>query len=175
MTSPLRQLSLDLGTRSGWAVSRWQPGGRPQSILEAHGTWTGGSWPMVCVLPSLIIAKAVEHRVTEIAYEAVSFHQSTQAAHAFGELRAAVLQAGQMLGIPVSAVMTSQVKVAATGNGRAKKPQVVMAALEVFGDEIRHEDAAEAIWVGEARWMQLSGELPEGDTKVKRGKGRVSA
>ena len=137
----MRVLGIDLGGKvSGWgAVSGGQ--------RIASGAWTFGPWRAGVVLPSLIVAKAVELRCDRLAFEAVPFHQSAAAAHEHGELRGCVYTAAALLGLPAPIeVITSVLKKVATGRGNAKKPMVVEAARERWGVIARLEDEAEGLW-----------------------------
>lgn len=132
---------IDLGTKKcGWAVIN------PKGDRVASGVWSQGPRELVLVLPSLIVAMVHVHGVTELAYEQVAFHQSVAAGHAWGAMRACVVQAGNLVGLTPVGVNTATIKKAATGDGRAKKPMVVEAAAVRWGIHTRDEDEAEALW-----------------------------
>lgn len=119
-------LALDLGTKTGYALRR-----RDGRII--HGTedftprssWAPGQkWLRFRSWLSSLIAT---HQVTQIAFEDVRRHPLGQvlAAHAYGGFRAMLEMVADQHRVTLDTVGVGQIKKHWTGNGTAKKPEMI--------------------------------------------------
>lgn len=125
-------LALDLGTNLGWAVHRAD--GRVESGTERFDPGKGG--PGVRWLRFrywLIDMKAAHEPLTLIAFEEIVGHapNATYAAHLYGGFVAHLQAFGEHHQIAYRGFHNGKIKKAWTGNGAAKKDQMVARCKEL--------------------------------------------
>jgi Holliday junction resolvasome RuvABC endonuclease subunit len=119
-------LALDLATQCGWATYRngelrsgeWALGGRLKGWQRKAERVRTLQRMLLCVEPTPKL----------VVYEMPMHHQRSDEAHTFGHLEGKVLEWAAFSGLEVGWLVPSQIKKHATGNGRAKKPEMVAAA-----------------------------------------------
>lgn len=134
-------LALDLGTRTGWAMS-----GDP----VAHGyhdfkpgRFDGGGMRYLRFARWLNEMHAARP-ISEVAYEEVRRHIGTDAAHVYGGLMAHLQSWCETVGVPYQGVPVGTIKRAATGKGNADKAAMV-AAVNARGYAVKDDNEADAI------------------------------
>ena len=149
-------LFIDPGTTSGFAVGSMQDGDKP---LITSGEWDlrrtrFDAW----VMTPIKLKREMEtlqkcSGFTHVGYEQVRRHMSTDAAHLYGALVAAIQEFCVTKGIPFESVGVGTLKKFWTGKGNAKKPDMIRAARD-RGFELDSDNEADAIagW----HWLQES-------------------
>jgi hypothetical protein len=156
--APLTVLALDLGTRTGWALHR---PGRPDThglwvLPEPALSWKGKRW--AALRDRLVEAKNAAGGIDLLYYEYSEFIMTAPNAKGVpkaqvlsvmdrGALYAVVQSFALHHEIPAVPVNPSTIKKAATGNGRAKKLQVIAAVNARHGLALtdKHDNHADAI------------------------------
>jgi crossover junction endodeoxyribonuclease RuvC len=143
-------LFIDPGTACGFAVG--------QMGQVVSGEWDLSrtrfdAWAMTPIklkreLETLYKATGFVH----VGYEQVRRHMSTDAAHLYGALVAAIQEFCLTKGIPFESVGVGTLKKFWTGKGNAKKPDMIRAAREWWGFEPDTDNEADALagW----HWLQ---------------------
>lgn len=140
-------LALDLGSMTGWALSR---GGQ-----VSHGTWDfkpkrfeGGGMRYLRFEKALDEFLSLVGHITELHFEEVRGHKGTSAAHVYGGLLAVLTSwcEKKVPVIPYQGVHTAEIKRHATGKGNANKGQMWDAAL-AKGWEPKDENDCDALWL----------------------------
>lgn len=138
-------LALDLGTKPGYAVRR-----RDGQIAHGSADFTpraswapGQKWQRWRAWLSALI---VEHQVAQIAFEDVKRHAlgAVLAAHAYGGYRAMMEMVADQHNIPLHAYGVGQVKQHWTGNGSAKKEDMI-AQAKIRGFRVADDNDADAL------------------------------
>ena len=80
-----------------------------------------------------------------VAIETAFCGRSPRSALALGQARGVALAAAARAGLPIFEYAPTEVKRAFTGDGRARKEQMVRAARALFGVEARQADEADAL------------------------------
>jgi crossover junction endodeoxyribonuclease RuvC len=144
----LRVLGVDPGTaRTGWGVVERGAGAFAH---VAHGTVTARTEASLASKLAAIHAALAEccatWRPDVLALEKSFVGRNVQSAFRLGEVRGVVMMAAAAAGIAVVEYSPAEVKVAATGSGRAEKPQVQKAIARELGlAEAPAADAADAL------------------------------
>lgn len=141
------RIGIDLGTTTGWAVLR------PDGTRDASGTWRldgrHDSHGMRVVRLRARLGELFQaYPGALLGYENVSRHRGVDAAHVYGALRAALMEACEAAGVTYCAVTVQDVKRAAVGNGKASKEEMVAAAVARWG-AVADDNEADALWVAE--------------------------
>lgn len=134
-------LALDLGTRTGWAMS-----GDPVTHGYADfrpGRFDGGGMRYLRFARWLNDLHA-SRPISEVAYEEVRRHIGTDAAHVYGGLMAHLQSWCETVGVPYQGVPVGTIKRAATGKGNADKAAMV-AAVNARGYAVKDDNEADAI------------------------------
>jgi Holliday junction resolvasome RuvABC endonuclease subunit len=151
-----RILALDLATTTGWA------------LRQPDGTMTSGVWDLGAPKPAHARYVALHDLLYQarleqfpppdvVAFEDVKHHFGTAAAHAYGGLRAIMLNCCAQRGIPYLPINVQHVKVAAGLPPAGKKAQVLAAArLRWPGVDFATDDEADARWIAEAAATKLA-------------------
>lgn len=138
-------LSLDLGTRTGWAVGDAPDAGAVLSGTERLRKDTFDSYGMLALrLEELLIRLHAARRFDRVAYEAVRAHKGTKAAHVYGGLLAALQRWCDARAIPYEGVEVAHIKRFATGKGNSGKDAVI-AAVERWGYVVQDDNHADAV------------------------------
>lgn len=146
-------LFLDPGTACGFAVG---------SMVEGKPSIASGEWDLsrtrfdAWAMTPIKLKRELEawHKTTgfsHVGYEQVRRHMSTDAAHLYGALAAAIQEFCLTKGIPFESVGVGTLKKFWTGKGNAKKPDMMSAARERgFEPDTDNEADALAGWY----WLQ---------------------
>ena len=153
-------LSLDLGSRTGWAVF-W---GKNR---KASGTWDlkEGATCRPEKYVNLVghIRDCLEqYSVEVIAYEVVHFgtHKGTDAARLYNGLVANLESEAYNFDLAIHEIHISTAKKALTGSGRASKDDMIKSAKARWRSaDIAYSDEADALGVGIAYLNKLCGPL----------------
>ncbi len=137
-----RILSLDLGAKTGWALS---PG--PLAYVPA-GTWVLESPagmryakklrmdrrldPRIMALVNHLVEVHQQARLDYIVFEDVKFCSSQAQGHLWGSFRGAVWAFAHLNGIMVDCLDTGKLKKFATGSGSADKPAMMRALVSRY-------------------------------------------
>jgi Holliday junction resolvasome RuvABC endonuclease subunit len=157
LPGPVKVIGLDLGTSTGWAVFDGHRIVNSGQVELREHSWEGvGMRPFrVAVLVRQLLG---EHPGAVVAIELVRRHLGTQAAQLYGALLGAVTSTVEGHGgARYTFVGVADVKLAATGYGRAGKASIVDAAREGFGLAGVGEDEADAVFVAVAAWRREAG------------------
>ena len=144
-----RILAIDYAKHTGWAV-----GSAEMMRVDAYGLWNLES--RVADLHANIQGACVKWNVVAIAYEDATFgsHQAhVQSMH--NELRGIVKLVAAERGLPSRGYNPMTIKKFATGNGRAKKPQMIRACRSLLGIDTDSDDVADACFIyalAQAEW-----------------------
>lgn len=148
-------LSLDLGTKFGWAVG-W-PDGR---MTHGHhrlqvSRFDGGGMRYLRFRMWLDEIERAAGPLKRIVFEEVRRHAATDAAHVYGGLLATMQAWCEERNVPYGGVPVGQIKRFATGSGAAKKQAMIAAARE-RGFPITDDNEADALFIAlgakEGRW-----------------------
>jgi Holliday junction resolvasome RuvABC endonuclease subunit len=142
-------IGIDPGTHCGWAVLD-AAGNR-----LASGTWDlsssrheGGG--MRYVRMRRYLREMLDTFPDGVlAYEEVSAHRGTAAAHIYGGIIALLAEECEARGLPYSGIPVATVKRHATGKGNSDKVAMVAAARGRWG-EVADDNEADAIWIADA-------------------------
>lgn len=137
----MNTLAIDPSTKAGYA---WTNG---QNLDYGLWRFTGehpGQAPDA--LYGRILEYAETHRIERIATEG-GYPISRRGADRLEWLRGAVHMAGAALGVPVIVVAPSSLKLFATGNGRAKKPDMIHAVERHLGIVTTDDNIADALMI----------------------------
>lgn len=159
---PVRVLGVDPGLRCGFAL-------RDATFVVAP-VWTSGVWKLdgnkfegggmrFVRLRGLFARMLDEMRPDVVAVEEVRMHMGVDAAHLYGGILAIVQEecARRSPPVPYVGVHFSHAKIVATGNGNAKKPEMIAAARARWGVDLS-ADEADARWIAETAARRLAGE-----------------
>ncbi|MFZ9349819.1 MAG: crossover junction endodeoxyribonuclease RuvC [Candidatus Fonsibacter ubiquis] len=137
-------LALDLGTTTGWAC-------RPADGEIAHGwasfkpqRYEGGGMRYLRFKRWLTELKGTVGEISQIYFEEVRRHSSTDAAHVYGGLMATLTSWCEHHNIPYQGVPVGFIKRHATGKGNAGKPEM-LAAVQAKGHPVTDDNEADAI------------------------------
>lgn len=135
-------LCLDLGTTTGYAFMRaGEIKGGSQSLDGSRGEGEGYRYAM---FESWLSRLCHELAPEAIYVEDVRRHNGTSAAHVYGGLRAVAAAVAWRRRIPLIAAGVGQIKKHATGNGNAKKDQMI-AAQQAKGRVVVDDNHADAL------------------------------
>lgn len=139
-------LAVDCATRTGWAVVR---GGQVlasgmQDFRRRKGDHPGH---LFLEFRKWCDCLAVIHGAQMLAYEQ-AHHRGRAATEICVGLTTRVLEVGSMHGLPVVAVHSSKVKMAATGKGNADKQAMHDAAWRILGRVPVDDNEADAVFLG---------------------------
>lgn len=140
-------VGIDPGTHCGWAILR-SDGSR-----VASGVWDlsprrheGGGMRYLRVRRHLTEMLG-QYAVEQLAYEEVRRHAGTDAAHVYGGIVAMIAAVCEEGDVPYAGASVGTIKKLATGKGNAGKPQMIEAALAIFGVECEDDNEADALFV----------------------------
>ena len=141
---PLVMLSLDLGTKTGWAV-RLSDRTVTSGIAEfKNDRWQGGGMRFLRFKQWLTEIKQMAGGLDVVFFEEVRRHAGVDAAHAYGGFLAHVTAWCEHHAIPYEAVPVGTIKRHATGKGNANKDAVI-AAVRNLGFDPADDNEADAL------------------------------
>lgn len=145
-------LGLDLATITGWAI--WKDGKFPYCGAVDFGWYRekaehGHNGHMFDQLLAELEAHILVNGVTVLAYE-LAHHRAGPATRIGVGMNSIVLMAAAQYNVRVMEVHTATLKKWATGNGRAEKKDMIVAAQKLSGIGEMDDNTADAICV--AAW-----------------------
>lgn len=120
-----RILSLDLGTKTGWAISAHESGVWDLSPRRFQGSG------MRFVTFRQHLRKVLEG-VDLVYFEEVRRHLGVDAAHVYGGLMAVLTEECETRKIPYEGIPVGTIKKHGTGSGNAPKDKMIEAAKRLF-------------------------------------------
>lgn len=162
-------LAVDLGTQFGFAVTR--PDGRIESgSVSLHPRKGEGDGMRFVKLNRWLVEAKNCHDFTEVVFEDVKRHVGVQAAHAYGGYKAILQAFCERHQIAYEGIGVGVIKKRFTGNGAAKKEDVI-ARCRALGFKPLDDNEADALAILFVR----RGMCVEPKSKVKVKKGKASA
>ncbi len=121
-----RSLALDLGTNTGWALSR---NGLTLSGTQSFkvGRYEGGG--MRYLRFQRWLDELAVDGLDSVWFEEVRRHAATDAAHVYGGLLATLTAWAESRAIPYAGIPVGTIKKHATGKGNANKDAMIAAAV----------------------------------------------
>lgn len=136
----MRILALDLGTKTGYAISLQESG-----VLDlARKRFEGGGFIFVRFREKL--KELLDSGITQVYFEEVRRHLGTDAAHLYGGLLAVLSEECELRKLPYSGIPVGTIKKHATGKGNANKDQMLQAAKNE-GWNVYDDNHADALWL----------------------------
>jgi crossover junction endodeoxyribonuclease RuvC len=137
-------LALDLGGKTGWALSH--PNGTITSgtVEFKPGRFEGGGMPFLRFLGWLDEIEEFAGPISRIVFEEVRRHLGTHACHAYGGFLAQLTAWAEKRDIPYQGVPVGTIKRHATGKGNAGKAAVI-AAMRNCGHNPGDDNEADAL------------------------------
>lgn len=150
-------LSLDLGTRTGWALL-----GRDGSITSGSESFKprrfeGGGMRYLRFKRWLTEVKQSADGLDAVYFEEVRRHAGVDAAHAYGGFMVQLTAWCEHHGIPYQGVPVGTIKKHATGKGNAGKQEMV-AAMQALGFRPADDNEADALAL--LMWAIATQEVP---------------
>lgn len=155
----MRVLALDLGSKCGWAKSDYEHG---VWILGKQGEPTNVRYDRYREMLRAALTDDVDVVTAKIAvYEKVRSHgrAGSDAQHMYGVFEYITQEECKLAGIPLVAAEVTTIKKYATGNGRASKAEMVYAAQNKWGNAVKDDNEADALWMMD--FVFSRGETPE--------------
>lgn len=138
-------LALDLGTRTGWAVGNTS---LRASGVERLTPLRGESVGMRFVkFRTFLNGMLAAYRIDMVAYEGVSRHAGTIAAHIYGGLLSQLMVFCEEHGIDYMGIPVGTIKKHATGKGNASKEMMCDAFRSRWIVDPQTDDEADAAWL----------------------------
>jgi crossover junction endodeoxyribonuclease RuvC len=143
-----RVIGLDFGRTTGFAIINNGVLVHHKSIKLPEGYGERFSGFLQILQQEYLSANEI------VAYESVSRHMGTKAAHAYGGYLAVFQVFCYQAGVKNYGVPVGTLKKFATGKGNASKNEMIKAANDKFGLQLKGKDhnAADAIWVAQWAW-----------------------
>lgn len=141
--SKMNILALDLGTKTGWALSTNGLILFGRENFQAD-RFSGGGMRFLKFQRWLDNIHTIREGITEICFEEVRRHLGTDAAHVYGGMLAVLTSWCEDHKIPYQGVPVKTIKKHMTDNGGASKKEVI-AAVREKGHETKDDNEADAI------------------------------
>ena len=141
--SKMNILALDLGTKTGWALSNNGLILFGRENFQAD-RFSGGGMRFLKFQRWLDNIHTIREGITEICFEEVRRHLVTDAAHVYGGMLAMLTSWCEDLKIPYQGVPVKTIKKHMTNNGGASKREVI-AAVREKGHETKDDNEADAL------------------------------
>lgn len=153
----MRILSLDLGTKTGWAVKDGSGLISSGSQSFQPGRFEGGGMRFLKFKTWLTDMKATVGGLDAVYFEEVRRHAGVDAAHAYGGFLAHLTAWCEHHGIPYQGVPVGTIKRHATGAGNANKDAMI-AAMRAKGFDPKDDNEADALAL---LHLAIDGERPQ--------------
>jgi len=140
----MRILSLDLGTKTGWAVKDGSGLISSGSQSFQPGRFEGGGMRFLKFKTWLTDMKATVGGLDAVYFEEVRRHAGVDAAHVYGGFLAHLTAWCEHHGIPYQGVPVGTIKRHATGAGNANKDAMI-AAMRAKGFAPKDDNEADAL------------------------------
>jgi Holliday junction resolvasome RuvABC endonuclease subunit len=137
-------LSLDLGTKTGWAL---QGGGgliSSGTVNFKNDRWQGGGMRFLKFTRFLDELRSNAGPIAQVYFEEVRRHLGVDAAHAYGGFLAHLTAWCEQKNIPYQGVPVGTIKKHATGKGNANKAMMI-ASVKQRGHQPADDNEADAI------------------------------
>lgn len=150
-------LALDPATKTGWAVRNDESGSIVSGVWDlSTGRHEGGGMRFLRFRAKLNEVFELQGKPRFVAYEEVSRHLGTTAAHVYGGLIAEATELCESLSIPYTAYPVGTIKKFATGKGNAGKAKMIKAAEKQWpGHTFEDDNEADARWIAELAYSKL--------------------
>lgn len=136
-------LALDLGTKTGWALSTGQSG-----VWDFKLSKFDSAGQRYVGFRHALIEKFLINDVKKVYYEEVRMHTAVDAAHVYGGMVAILQSTCLENNIEYQGVPVGTIKKHATGKGNADKDAMVKAAVQKFkGIDVKDHNHADALWI----------------------------
>ena len=147
----MRVIAIDPGTSCGYAYTDTGTVCVEQSgVLDLKPRRHEGGGMRCVRMKSLLWALASTFPAGDVGalfYEEVRGHRGTDAAHIYGGIIAVIAAFCEERSIPYRGIPVGTIKKRATGKGNASKAQMIESAQERWGDTIKSDDQADALWL----------------------------
>lgn len=137
-------LALDLGTKTGWAVSL--NGAVASGVQDLTPRRFDGGGMRFLRFREWLQKMFADNKYDAVFFEEVRRHMGTDAAHIYGGLMGQLTEICERLSIPYEGVPVGTIKKHATGKGNADKPKMIEAAQRLYpGLAIEDDNHADAL------------------------------
>ena len=140
----MKYLALDLGTKTGWAISASDLVVASGTITFKNDRWQGGGMRFLRFKYWLNELRVSEDRIDAVIVEEVRRHSGVDAAHCYGGFLAILTAWCEHHNIPYQGVPVGTIKKHATGKGNASKDEVI-AAMRAMGHAVTDDNEADAL------------------------------
>ncbi len=140
----MKYLALDLGTKTGWAISASDLVVASGTITFKNDRWQGGGMRFLRFKYWLNELRVSEDRIDAVIVEEVRRHSGVDAAHCYGGFLAILTAWCEHHNIPYQGVPVGTIKKHATGKGNAGKDEVI-AAMRALGHPVTDDNEADAL------------------------------
>ncbi|QTD44365.1 crossover junction endodeoxyribonuclease RuvC [Ottowia testudinis] len=160
-------LALDLGTQTGWALAQTDSANTIHSGTQCFKPqrYEGGGMRYLRFKRWLTELKGTTANTTngisEVVFEEVRRHASTDSAHVYGGLLATLTAWCEHHQIPYRGIPVGTIKRHVTGKGNASKAEVI-AAMRANGHEPTDDNEADALALLHTVLAQLQNTEPAG-------------
>ena len=139
-------LTLDLGTKTGWALQKFDGSIISGTKVFKQGRFEGGGMRYLNFTRWLLWLSDNEGPFRTIFFEEVRNHKGVDAAHVYGGFLASLTQWAEKQEIPYAGVPVGTIKKHATGQGNANKDAMIE-AVKARGFKPQDDNEADAIAV----------------------------
>jgi Holliday junction resolvasome RuvABC endonuclease subunit len=147
MSKHKRIIAFDPGLCCGWAKWDAEVGGVEYGVIDVKKERKVDKGFAFSVMRKEIVRIIGVKIPTLVVYEGVMRHNGTIAAHAYGAIEAIILEAASAIACDVYTFTPGEIKKFATGNGRARKEEMIAAANTKMGIQISNDNIADALWI----------------------------
>ncbi|AQX30185.1 crossover junction endodeoxyribonuclease RuvC [Bartonella schoenbuchensis] len=137
-------LCLDLGTKTGWAISSEDGTIASGTVNFSTRRFEGGGMRYLRFKQWLTETKAILEHIDAVYFEEVRCHIGTDAAHVYGGLLAILTSWCEHHQIPYQGIPIATIKKAMTGRGNAPKTEMIK-AVRAKGHEPEDDNEADAL------------------------------
>ena len=140
----MKYLAIDLGSKTGWAISADRVVAESGTIAFTHDRWQGGGMRFLRFKHWLNELRVGEGKIDAIFVEEVRRHLGVDAAHCYGGFLAILTAWCEHHQIPYQGVPVGTIKKHATGKGNASKDEMI-AAMRALGHAVTDDNEADAL------------------------------
>jgi Holliday junction resolvasome RuvABC endonuclease subunit len=154
-------LALDLGTNTGWAISKADSPNIESGCFKFPHNHFEGAGMRYLRFTNKLREWHKEHKLTFVGFEEVRAHSGITAAHVYGGFLSTLTEWCEKHGIPYTGLPVKTIKKHATGNGSASKEAMISAAIEK-GHFVTNDNEADAIhimYLIKDRWAEALTEI----------------
>ena len=140
----MKYLAIDLGSKTGWAISADRVVAESGTIAFTNDRWQGGGMRFLRFKHWLNELRDGEGKIDAIFVEEVRRHLGVDAAHSYGGFLAILTAWCEHHQIPYQGVPVGTIKKHATGKGNASKDEMI-AAMRALGHGVTDDNEADAL------------------------------